>query len=866
MQVVNLKSIEPEIFQEKLEETDPKEIKENYYLVDKNIKLHNLIEQSGLQSKILHNLKLAHNISFDADLLNNNKKIPIKNMQELLEKIKENEEYKLLVKSDKQGLELYYEIVDILQELIYLKLHMDVTTEEELKYVKYYENFNKVDKQLLQNAQKLKDKINSYEVEDEDVLKTKEDIVNDLEELINFIKNLQKRKLNIVVMALAKVGKSLLVDALLGDEYAPTSLTQSTPNSIIYEEWDKDYIEVKIEANPDIKGYEKEQKFVFNTPSEVKNKLNKIFNKAMNDDENSYSIPDIYIKIPNKSLGFRIIDTPGPNVKGADHAKIAKKWLEKADAIVYLTDVSKGVSLTPEDEEFFKEVKSTLYKYERFNSLIFGLNQIDRLYEGGSNKSIIQNISHRRERLKNINKDKGDENGHKIPIIATSLLVYVNALQFKDLVKKYLNKDFEDTNEFIRDAIDEFDMNDDMNDNERDIYSKIDFIIKNLRRYHNISEPTIKDVIEFSRVPYFLEKIKYTAKSKVITDYVGNVVSKMDILMFQIANKIITARGEYLQEKREELLQDLAEMGKFFEEQKIVLTDYIDNNKLKNEIIKNFQDNISKINQDIKSKIETIFDNILQQIKDNNGTIEKNITSDLQILISDIENELERALHKNEKGNSINELKGKFLIELENSVKEIYNNILEQIQEKNFKKKYKIDILVPQIDPRLSQEKFMIDWNDVNKIIEEISNRSIEFDSSLKLREILDKFSGAINRLANIFTDEEMVKENRYEEELENIQCELNKKTNEIVAKFNDKLRIISNEGKDTLTRQLKGFQDQIKDEGNKIIESFEKIYTDIQNNLNKTKEQIEKEKEFIKKIKQDFDTLSKTWKKVTGE
>jgi GTPase SAR1 family protein len=329
-------------------------------------------------------------------------------------------------------------------------------------------------------------------------------------------------------MATKKSGKSVIINSFLQKEYAPTSLTLPTPNAIIYEGWDKDYIELKIESDPKIKGYEKEQIFKFHSHEETREKIDSLFREAKIDDESSYKIPDMHLKLP-QHLDYIIIDTPGPDLAGAEHKSIADKWMKEADAIIFASDFSKH--LTNDEIKFLKDIRETLAKYDKFHSLIFTINKIDMRYQDSENKSIVKFVDFFRRRLEEM-EYKG------IPVMATSALEYFNVFELKRVLAKYNIKEEINYKKFDS-ILDELSDNsdDDLDTSEETIIDNVEGNLRKLKRFVKIKNPDLDDLIAESGMPLLLKRTDYIAKTKANVEIFKYLFRKMDNELSAIKNE-----------------------------------------------------------------------------------------------------------------------------------------------------------------------------------------------------------------------------------------------------------------------------------------------------------------------------------------
>ena len=183
----------------------------------------------------------------------------------------------------------------------------------------------------------------------------------------------KRHNVRLSVFGTKKSGKSAIINAMLGDEYSPSSSELPTPCRIIY-------AEDKIANRNIILEHDKIIKF-FQQPEDVKNFLSEKFRYAA---KNSGFLDDFNITIPTfpKLLqDFTIIDTPGSNFASAKkHKDIAHSEINYADMCLFVINYSSH--LTEDEIELFASVYD-----KRKHTVIIALNRIDEIYSSEVVKS-----------------------------------------------------------------------------------------------------------------------------------------------------------------------------------------------------------------------------------------------------------------------------------------------------------------------------------------------------------------------------------------------------------------------------------------------------------------------------------------------
>ena len=178
--------------------------------------------------------------------------------------------------------------------------------------------------------------------------------------------NRRNTKQRLSIFGTKKAGKSTLLNALLGDEYSPSSSEVPTPCIIAYAEDKTANRDIFIEYEGIIKFFSKSE--------DVKNFLSQKFSEPV---KNSAALNDINITLPvfpEVLRSFIIIDTPGSNLAGAKaHHDITYLEIERADISLFVMNYS--VYLTDDEIKLFEDV----YRHRKC-TIIIALNKIDEMY------------------------------------------------------------------------------------------------------------------------------------------------------------------------------------------------------------------------------------------------------------------------------------------------------------------------------------------------------------------------------------------------------------------------------------------------------------------------------------------------------
>ena len=178
--------------------------------------------------------------------------------------------------------------------------------------------------------------------------------------------NRRNLKQRLSIFGTKKAGKSTLINALLCDEYSPSSSEVPTPCIITYAEDKTSNRDIFIESEGIIKFLSK--------PEDAKNFLSQKFSEPA---KNSAALNEINVTLPvfpEVLRSFIIIDTPGPNFAGSKvHHDITHSEIERSDISLFVMNYSSY--LTDDEIKLFDAVYS-----HRKCTIIIALNKIDEMY------------------------------------------------------------------------------------------------------------------------------------------------------------------------------------------------------------------------------------------------------------------------------------------------------------------------------------------------------------------------------------------------------------------------------------------------------------------------------------------------------
>lgn len=835
-----------------------KDTEEVYYLIGQETKtIEDYIADSGLDDDKLINLKLAYNLKFNGYLqdIDTKAKLDVESIEDVLKKLQYNyaNTTRLIIDVKKEEQKL---LMDIIQQFIFLNIkNFDILTPIELENSQRYTRFNEKKEELLKSVAAFELATYKYATEDKNIITSKEELSANLAKIKESIDSIKDRKLIISVVALRNAGKSVIVNSFLGDEYAPTSEEDSTPNAIYYETWDKEYIEVKIEKDSTLEKYQAETIKTFKTPTEVSEFLTKEFKEANKSDEKY--MPNVYIKYKGK-LDYIIIDTPGPNKEG-EHQNIMNECLEDSDAVIMAIEY--GDNEEKQALALLEEVQSTLSKKNKLHSLLVVANKLDRMYENTHSKSVVRYLD------KSIRYLKRDKNIPVVMMPASSLeYFYIN--QYIKILKE---KSIEIDTDQIKTLLEKISPRG-LNSKEKTVQGFIESQVSNLRRFHFYENITVDDVKVHSNMAEIKSRIEYIAKKKVFEEIFANKFYQIDRDFTDLSNRFLVSKIKDLQDRRDEIIAKLDNVEKFFEDKKKEIESKKDENHLKEEIKKRINAAYNDVSKNTIDFIETHIET--SKIEVVNGT--KNHISKADVVNDDYTKQtrtfIDTAIER------INSEKNEYLTDLELKAQGLDREIQDKIKSQEFEK-YNLNISLSELQPSLSQDKFQLDFSGFNDM--KIDARVIHYALVDITSEIDEEYKELADGFWNKFKDsaqsikilKKAISKPKYDVKTKKVDkpdiIKVNKQLENIERiLINDFSKFIEDERKNSinnLNKQLEGFDKKIQSDVLLIIHSYEETNKNIKKLLNSDKSEIEEQEKFFHSIQEKHDDIKKVIDIIIG-
>lgn len=843
------------------------------YLTSRENKIRDLIANSKLDDEFLYTLKLAYDVQFDGYIedITNEKRVVVHSLFDTLTKIENIYDHTTRLIIDTKSKEL---LADVMQQFIYLDFKMyEIVTKEELTQYLRFNRLHASKQNLKKQILLFKGEILKYNTSNLYVKNDKRNIIEKIEILEQHLKTLEARKLNISAMATKKSGKSVIINSFLKNEYAPTSLILATPNSIVYTASDEDYIQVRVEKDETIEGYETEILERFHSPEEVRDYTSRFFKKAEEDSKNNFTIPDIYINYPKGDINYTIIDTPGPDAAGTDHAKKAYSWIDKSDAVIFAIDFTKY--LNKPEEEFLKEIKTALELKRKFHSFIVVVNKMDMRYQTAEKKSIPAILDFLKDRLLALGYGN-------IPILGISAQDYFAALEFQKILQK---NDFSiDGETFLTNDLFEELRRVKKTSTEKTTISIIKKAYNDLRDFHEMNTVRLSDIEYNSGIPALIQRTKYITTTKASVEIFNNVFEKMNRSFKEIKDGFIAQKIEDLLVKKDAIVADLDDVENYFKKKEWESKDTV---------------RIGSVHQ-IEEKIDEVFNEFLAFTKQSIGSLLelkkekiKEMKKKLVFSYEEIAEQLAEPMNDIVIDSilAINTIKNDSIDTIEREVMSVNNSIKQTIKEKKFETKYGIEVNLSELDPALARENFELKFDNIfdtylmgdaivdateevmstkEKISYTPQKRVLKETRRVQIQKYFQRWR-SVEFEDKEFTRIEEFKEKQIEHVVEKEIVVNIQKLNEKFEKIEENLIKAISKGieeertqtKEEVSRQINKFNTILSNELNGVISSYRETNENIRTSLAKDKKTIEDTEEFYNEIESYFDTLENSWTNI---
>lgn len=451
--------------------------------------------------------------------------------------------------SDEGNNEAGRAVAKLFQQTVFLNIvGLDIQKKSEIKKAliknRFREKYPTLRQEIFDNKAFIESKLSDGTKLSTESRERAQKIINAFNFMLAEFDKAKTRPIRIAAMGTKKAGKSVVINSLLKRDYAPTSSTLPTPNTIKY---------IPADPNEPLTLEYGSKTYTFADAAAISDFIGAEFKKAQKITGEGAGLPDMIIHYPSDELtGYEVWDTPGPNVAFTDeHRKNAEACIREVDVCIFVMNYSNH--LTNDEVTFLKNIHSFFKENNKFYSLFITVNRIDERYavdEGKSVDRILDYISSRLAALKYEN----------VVIFGTSALQSFYLDNVIDLIKTDRKEDDEDVDELP--LIDEDSLRP-LKKRHKNALTPIKFIsdaLGNLEYFHGIENATEKELYALSGVPQLWSYTQYIGGSKADVEIVDSVVGKFDTAFDEVKNSLIVADLLQLTDADKKYLIELGEL------------------------------------------------------------------------------------------------------------------------------------------------------------------------------------------------------------------------------------------------------------------------------------------------------------------
>lgn len=741
----------------------------------------------------------------------------------------------------------YIEVFELIQQFINLGFSPKVYTEEDLVKKETVSKFLEMISDIKRLHQPVKEFLDSQE--ELEFQNAKEFLNQKILEIDKALKNSTDRTIKIAVFATKKTGKSMVVNCILGDEFAPTSLEIPTPNNIIYKPISQFDGKEAIQLDYENKSFE------FNSPREIRKFIKEIFDNVK---MSGKRISDMTISYhPTGEVHFEIIDTPGPDLYGSEHKEGIEDIIKNVDIAVFIIDYSKYAQ--DSEIKLFQDLKKYFERLTKQYSLICVVNKYDLTFQDiDTEKVLVRVCDFIREKIKSLGYDRFIV----IPISALTWF-YLNQIKknFPDIISK------EDIRRYLEDEVEmELDQKD-------ELWTPVTFIqnIANYIRSTYRVKPSFEHVRKISNFDTFYKYLIEIANDKAKFEKIFSTILSIEFEITAIENFVSNINRINL-DKKDKIYEEL---GKFREKIDITFSEInekIFNDKMR-EIQKKFNDFIIFTKRESIRELERNFIEIINQeflklkeeiINDSYSLAKGEISKDYYInKYKNIEFEkiinLKDSLTNPQKFQSFKQNMLEEINKINSALNKYKEEILKDIKELEDNLNRKFDV---NLEIRIPRLEISFNSSIIIKALSKLSEQSLSFS-----HEFVDAFfkeiirGGFIKRILHVLFGTDL-----YGIDLEKFLKEIEKLEKRIVDEFRNKLQSHESMLDPIFEMSIQEFEKSLEDEFAKVLEfkkSFYEPIEKIQNVLQEDLKHIEKIIETIEKFHEKMLPFEKIWSQL---
>ncbi|WP_139904763.1 dynamin family protein [Clostridium thermarum] len=834
------------------------------FILNENILIFKFLESLSSNGVNLSKIKIVNEINFKFDALLKDKYtgeiiIEARTFSEILEKINycEADRYLLILLTDERN-RAY--ISKIIQQFIYIDLHIDVILEKEEKHRNavraFKEYFNEIKASLYTARQRI------YDAAAKDMHQLgKYKFIKIIDDIESMVLEAEDRELTVAVMATKKSGKSVLVNSFLGNDYAPTSFELATPNSIIYKCNNEKKLVLSYRN-----GYKE-----FQNVDLLRHYVESIYKSAEYDIKRGQPVEDMYIHYINENQhhnNFTLIDTPGPNLAGSNHKEIAYKWIEVADVIIFVIDYSKY--LTNDEEKYLSDIKTIFDKYDKTHSFIVIVNKIDLLYASGEKNSVVRFLDYLRFKLENLGYSG-------FVIFAASALQYFTALKVPKLkgCEQLVDAPPHELIRDLRKCKSTY-----MGRKELSFIRILEDYLRDLEDYQGIVDADLNTLLEKSGVTRVMDYTNYIATQKASLEVYKAIMRKIDDRFVNMKNNFFSFQLTYLndrmrikQKEKEELIKAIkklydvvnlanTDISKALDFTGLLVAIESQCNTSDSELSKMLESSIKKEIDAVKHSLLCSTEEELKEIVDGNiDYISSKVQTNFQKILLDMFNE--KAGQCQRKVNSELDRIQKYLSFIDKEIQTnigVFNDYLNTSLQVN-----SLKITLPRLELAFSRKNL-----DFSKIDEKVNNQIHDM-----LKKCLYQRHGVIGHLMKLATLNQVDKRfGKFELDVDNICEMLNSLSQDIkvdvistikennITLLNHVTTILKEKLHQKISEEIRAVFNNYMDLIKEVEDAFMASKADIENDINFIREKLN----FLEESRDSLQMFFNVWERIRKE
>lgn len=526
------------------------------------------LKDNGISNKIMFDLKICYErqnlqLSFIAD--NSASEEKISSITELLGRL-DGSPSSIIIDDNNRGTlaEVAQQLVFIGYPLVSVNIMLRKEAKDAQKTKRFMKKIDQISKSIDDAIMNIDDLLRKWEninvpVEEKQTLLN---IISDARQRCLVIREKVERakrvEMKIAVAAIKKTGKSVIVNSMIQEELAPTSLMLATPNNCIY----RKSVDNKYHLTYNGKRTD------YSAADDIHKVIGREFKKAQEDIQNNLCIPDMeieYVTDGNNFDTFTVYDTPGPGLAGAAHEEAAYKAMKDCDVAVFAIDYSKY--LTEDEIKYLEDIKKHFNQNQKFASLIFAVNKMDMRFDDPyAAKSVVYAVDLIRHKLSAI-----DDMYKDCIIFATSSLQYYNTIDCEKHCEDFAKSSnlIKDIKPLLSEQPEDSVVLEEM--------SKLSSIITSYEMVIRKDTVTSDDLKKYSGVPDLLNYAAYICQSKARDEIVNNITVTIDAnnkALKAISDRI--ANIDILIERDQKQIEDIKLIiAKFYDSVKDILGERI---------------------------------------------------------------------------------------------------------------------------------------------------------------------------------------------------------------------------------------------------------------------------------------------------